>query len=56
MVPPWGALKAELLRVVPALASLSRHLLVAVNAEYAPDGLSLPPDAEIACIPPVSGG
>jgi molybdopterin converting factor small subunit len=51
-----GTLRAELLSAVPALAALSRHLLLAVNAEYAPDGMSLPPHAEVACIPPVSGG
>ena len=36
-----------------ALLAVSRF---AVDQSYAPDDAPVPPDAEIACIPPVSGG
>jgi len=57
---PAGAtiagLREELAARVPALAALASHLLFAVNQEYAPDTMPIPADAEVACIPPVSGG
>jgi len=40
----------------PELAHLIRHVTFAVNTEYAQDETRIPEDAEIACIPPVSGG
>ena len=49
-------LRAALLTAVPQLEPLMPHLLFAINAEYANDNTALPPGAEIACIPPVSGG
>jgi len=49
-------LRRTVIEKIPALANLSGHLLFAVDAEYAPDEASIPPGAEVACIPPVSGG
>lgn len=40
----------------PELAPVIRHAAFAVNTEYAQDETRIPEDAEIACIPPVSGG
>jgi len=51
-----GELRAALGRQVPALAPLLRQMVFAVNADYASDAAILPPHAEVACIPPVSGG
>lgn len=57
---PEGAtiadLRRELAVAVPALASLIGHLQFAVNTEYASDATPIPPNADLACIPPVSGG
>jgi molybdopterin converting factor subunit 1 len=47
-----GALAAK----HPALAPLLRHALFAIDAEYATDATAIRDGAEIACIPPVSGG
>ena len=55
-----GAVVADLRRVMaeqfPELSDLLAHAMFAVNTEYANDDSPIPPDAEIACIPPVSGG
>jgi molybdopterin converting factor subunit 1 len=55
-----AATVAELRRVLaqqfPALAELLPHVMLSVNAQYASDATRIPPDAEVACIPPVSGG
>ncbi len=51
-----GDLRAELLTKYPALAPLVSHSPFALNAEYATDETLLPEHADIACIPPVSGG
>jgi molybdopterin converting factor subunit 1 len=51
-----GDVRRALVERVPALAALAAHLAFAVNAEYAPDSAAVPPNAEVACIPPVSGG
>jgi molybdopterin converting factor subunit 1 len=40
----------------PALAALRPHLAVAVNGALARDGDALPDGAELALLPPVSGG
>lgn len=57
---PDGATATDLRRALaqdhPALAPLAPSLLIAVDAEYAPDDHPIPPGAEIAAIPPVSGG
>jgi molybdopterin converting factor subunit 1 len=49
-------LRRELTSRVPALAPLAPHLMFAVNQQYAGNDATIPPDAEVACIPPVSGG
>jgi MoaE-MoaD fusion protein len=49
-------LKAELVQLYPALKPAMRSTLVAVNREYAQDSDLIPPGAEIALFPPVSGG
>ena len=41
---------------MPGLAGLIGQMLFAVGARYAPEEAAVPPDAEVACIPPVSGG
>ena len=57
---PPGATVADLrqavVEVVPALARIVPHSLWAVGAEYAADDVKLVEDAEVALIPPVSGG
>ncbi len=57
---PEGAtvaeLKAALLTQFPALAPSLPSTLVAINKEYAFDDAILPPSAEVALFPPVSGG
>jgi molybdopterin converting factor subunit 1 len=50
-----SALRTALVGQYPALAGL-RSLLIAVNSEYAEDGVLLEERDEIALIPPVSGG
>lgn len=51
-----AGLRRALVEAVPAMQSLARQLLFAVDADYAEDTAVIPADAEIACIPPVSGG
>ncbi len=57
---PEGATVADLRRALasawPALAGLLERSALAVNDEFADDGLALPLPAEIALLPPVSGG
>jgi len=51
-----GKLREALLAECPALSPLLPHALFAINANYATDQTLVPEGAEIACIPPVSGG
>jgi molybdopterin synthase catalytic subunit len=51
-----GALRELLARRHPALARLLPRCRVAVDAEFAEDGAALPDGAEVAVVPPVSGG
>jgi len=57
---PGGATVLDLRNAIqdqfPELAHVIRHAAFAVNTEYAQDETTGPEDAEIACIPPVSGG
>ena len=49
-------LKAALTRACPALGAVLGSARVAVDASYADDADVVPPGAEVAVIPPVSGG
>jgi molybdopterin converting factor subunit 1 len=51
-----GQLREILARQVPQLADLLPHVRLAVNSDYAADRSSIPDGAEVALIPPVSGG
>jgi molybdopterin converting factor subunit 1 len=58
-VPPVATvadLKKQLAVQCPALAALLERSALAVNDEFAGDAQPLPPGAEIALLPPVSGG
>jgi molybdopterin converting factor small subunit len=49
-------LRAALGQQVPALAPLLKSVAFAIDSRYAVDATRIPADAEVACIPPVSGG
>jgi len=49
-------LRTALVETVPALETVARSLLIAINNEYAADEALVPEAGEIACFPPVSGG
>lgn len=49
-------LRTELITLVPALARIVPHSLWAVGTEYVGGDAVLPNDADVALIPPVSGG
>lgn len=51
-----GSLRAALAAACPSIAHVLPYALFSVNAEYAQDTQILPEVAEVACIPPVSGG
>ncbi len=51
-----AVLKTILAENCPALAPLLPTLRIAINSEYADDDRPIPPGAELAAIPPVSGG
>jgi molybdopterin converting factor subunit 1 len=57
---PPAATVADLRRCLdtdyPTLKSLLEKSALAVNNEFASDSLLLPPNSEIALLPPVSGG
>lgn len=57
---PTGAVVADLRTALqaqfPAFAPLLHRSLIAVNHDYATDSTEIPEGAEVACIPPVSGG
>jgi molybdopterin converting factor subunit 1 len=57
---PPGATVATLRRALaaefPALADVAAQARVAINSHYASEDTAIPADAEIAMIPPVSGG
>lgn len=50
------ALRRRLAAEYPPLASLVEQATIAINAQYAAGTSEIPEDAEVACIPPVSGG
>jgi molybdopterin converting factor small subunit len=49
-------LKAAISSSFPRLAGLIGTFKISVNAEYADDSTSISPGADLAVIPPVSGG
>ena len=49
-------LKTLLVEKYPRLSLAKDSMMVAVNREYASDEQLIPPNAEIAFFPPVSGG
>ena len=55
-----GATIADLRRALgrefTALEPVVRRAMFSINLEYATDATIIPSDAEVACIPPVSGG
>ncbi len=51
-----GDLRGRLAQDHPALAALLPRCAVAVDGEFSDDSLTLPIDAEVALLPPVSGG
>jgi molybdopterin synthase catalytic subunit len=57
---PERATIADLRRALaeqhPALADVLAQSRFAINSDYAADGAMISPNAEIALIPPVSGG
>ena len=54
--PTVADLRRAIAEQHPVLADLVAHALFAVNTQYAADDAPIPPDADLACIPPVSGG
>jgi sulfur-carrier protein len=51
-----GQLRAQVAAEFPDLAPVLPHVQFAVGSAYARDDETIPPGAQIACIPPVSGG
>ena len=51
-----GQLRSALAQQYPPLEKIAPQLMFAINADYAGDSTLIPAEAEIACIPPVSGG
>ena len=49
-------LRRRLVTRVPRLSALAEQLMFAIDREYADDEMKIPPGADVACIPPVSGG
>lgn len=58
-LPPGSTLRelrAALAVEAPTIGALLPHLKFAVNTDYAAEETVIPAGAEVACIPPVSGG
>lgn len=51
-----GQLRHSLVELHPPLADVLAHARVAINSEYAAENAVIPAAAEVAIIPPVSGG
>ncbi len=49
-------LRAALVSAHPDLEPIAAHLLFAIEDTYGTDETPIPPDARLACFPPVSGG
>ena len=51
-----GELRRDLMARFPQVAGLLEKSALAVNGEFADDGTAIPEGAEVALLPPVSGG
>jgi molybdopterin converting factor small subunit len=51
-----ASLREAMVEQIPALKNLLAYAAFALNAQYAAGSARIPADAEVACIPPVSGG
>jgi molybdopterin converting factor subunit 1 len=51
-----GELRRRLVQQYPNLAGLLEKSAFAINDEFADDRAPIPPGAEVALLPPVSGG
>ena len=51
-----GQLRERLAAEIPEVSGLVRRAMFAVDTEYAADSKPIPLGADVACIPPVSGG
>jgi molybdopterin converting factor subunit 1 len=51
-----AGLKALLVNTYPEMMPAQNSIMTAINREYAANEQIIPPDAEIALFPPVSGG
>ena len=49
-------LKTQLIKKYPALKERLSHTIAAINRQFVEDSITIPPNAEIAFFPPVSGG
>jgi len=49
-------LKDKVSNEYPSLRESMKSVLITINREYAFDEAVIPPDAEVAMFPPVSGG
>lgn len=49
-------LRRSMVERYPQLAPLAPHILFAIGSSYADDATKIPVNADVACIPPVSGG
>ena len=54
--PTVGNLRVALVEQHPSLANILPHARFAIDSEYTSDQAVVPQSAEIAIIPPVSGG
>lgn len=51
-----GQLREQLGVQVPPLSGIVAQMMFAIGVQYANDQTRIPPGADVACIPPVSGG
>lgn len=51
-----GRLREALIAAQPELSEVVRNAAFSIDADYADDAAEIPSGAEVACIPPVSGG
>jgi sulfur-carrier protein len=51
-----AALRRALMERLPKVRDLLARSMFAIDREYARDYAKIPENAEVACIPPVSGG